>query len=83
MTRFERAGSAALAAVLALMMSACGGGGGSPSVIDGGGGGGGGGGGDGELPDPDTAPPLKDELAVRYATVNYPVGAAIERPRTP
>jgi len=57
------------------LLAACGGGGG-----DSGGGsfppptGGGGGG----LPPPSTAPALKTTLATKYATVNYPVGAAIE-----
>jgi endo-1,4-beta-xylanase len=72
-----------LAVALTALLVACGGGGGNGGSNGPPGGGGGGlppptGGGGGGLPNPSTAPALKTTLATRYATVDYPVGAAIE-----
>lgn len=66
----------AVFAAFTTLLVACSGGstGGNPSHI----GGGDSGGGSGGLPPPSTAPALKTTLATRFATVNFPVGAAIE-----
>jgi endo-1,4-beta-xylanase len=60
------------ATALLAVLTGCGGGGDDPPPVVGGGGGGGG------LPPASSAPPLKTELAAKYGTVNFPVGAAIE-----
>lgn len=61
-------------ATLALMaLTGCGGGGDSPPI-----GGGSSSSSGGGLPPPSSAPALKTELAAKYGTVNFPIGAAIE-----
>jgi endo-1,4-beta-xylanase len=61
-------------ATLALIaLTGCGGGDDELPPVNGGGGGGNGG-----LPPPASAPALKTELAAKYGTVNFPIGAAIE-----